>query len=150
MSVRKPNKMTRGLNTFSLLSITISIIILVIIIGIHIYPYRLLEVEDPVKILTPLIRSGEHVKYETSFCKYTNLNGMVSKKLIDDYVYVTAPKMVSSDKGCQTIQGFMEIPKYMPSGMYKIGFTVEYQVNFFKTITIKYYSEDFNIINEKD
>lgn len=110
------------------------------------WPVKVLEVETPVKILTPKVHPGESVKYEVHFCRYTDGVGKVTRTLYGPVIIPTAVVASLAEKGCRVVTVLFPIPSDIPVGEYHIKWIAEFPVNERRTITKMYESENFMVI----
>ena len=131
---------------FSLLFFWISMMTLIGILAMTFWPYKLLTFQNPVKVLTPVVKAGDAVTLEVHYCKYTNLSAIVSTKIVDDTV-TTLPEIATNNpRGCHIIRTQIAIPEFLDPGPHHIERKIVYHPNFFREITIPYNSEVFTVV----
>jgi len=124
-----------------------AIIIALIVVGLLVWPYKIISMEQPHKGLTPVVKAGEDVRYEVTFCKHSDIIGDIDIQLVDDVIYNIVPSKASNLMGCKDTVGYKTIPKSIPDGTYYLRFTITYKVNPLRTITETYETEKFQVIS---
>lgn len=75
----KENRFIYTLEMWSLNLLTLLAIgILCLTLFWLLYPYKTIEVEEPMKILTPVIKAGDPIEYEVSYCKFKGRPGAIT------------------------------------------------------------------------
>lgn len=133
---------------FAWITINFTLGFLLLIIFWLVYPYKVIEFKQPIKILTPQVKRGEHLSYEVDYCKYSNHQPLITRTFIDGVIY-QVPDGISklNDKGCgvNTIQ--MYIPKALPTGKFYVEINYHYELNPVRKLDITVKTEQFEIIN---
>jgi len=116
------------------------------------YPYRIAEQTAPTKILTPVVRNGEEVRYELSFCKYMDITPIESRRqIVDGLIYrlpEAAPRVL--DTGCRTVIAttpiiLPECAECFHKEVY-LQLTAIYQVNPLRRVEVTFTTDKFIII----
>ncbi|MBU0847061.1 hypothetical protein KKH23_07695 [Patescibacteria group bacterium] len=111
------------------------------------YPYRLVEFETPMEVINSPVRRGEVVNYRLKFCKFTDLQPVISRRLINNFTIALPSLSPQSGKGCvDLISSSTIVPAHLPAGKYKLEMSSSYQVNPLRVITIPYETEEFDVI----
>lgn len=111
------------------------------------WPFKFLEFSTPQsKILTPVVRRGDYVKWQADFTKYTNITAKVSRQLMNTYVYYYADETGSFPRGHQTAIVSVKIPDYISAGEYFIRNIYSYKINSLRTITYIQETEKFKVV----
>jgi len=116
------------------------------------YPYKIAEQTAPTKILTPVVRNGESVRYELAFCKYRDITPIASRRQIVDGLIYRLPEAAPMvlDTGCRTL--IASTPIILPEcaecfhkEVY-LQLTAIYQVNPLRRVEVTFTTEKFTII----
>ena len=110
-------------------------------------PYKILEIEEPIKILNNPVKAGDYISYQAHYKKYAGIAGHVTEQLVDTVGIAFNEYNSNLPVGEHTIinSGF-KIPLYTPPGKYHLVATVRYQVNPIRTIEYYVVSENFEVI----
>lgn len=139
--------MRKNFNWIFSIFLVISIILIISFVIAIIYPYNLVDYNyDKYKILTPVVKRGTQVIFESEFYKHTDLSATVSRQLIDGNVYYYAEMPATNPQGYNKIKVTLDIPSYAEPGKYYIRSIIKYRVNFLRTITYINDTEYFEII----
>ena len=113
----------------------------------YLYPYKTVTFEQPVRVLTPEVKRGEHMTYEVVFCKYTKKMPLITKTFVDGIIY-QVPEGVArqNDMGCHTNLVQMYIPKALPAGEFYVEINYRYELNPIRTEDITIQTERFTIL----
>ena len=113
----------------------------------YLYPYKIITFEQPVRVLTPEVKRGEHMTYEVVFCKYTKKMPLITKTFVDGIIY-QVPEGVArqNDMGCNTNLVQMYIPKALPAGEFYVEINYRYELNPIRTEDITIQTERFTIL----
>lgn len=110
------------------------------------YPYKTMEMKQPNKVLTPVVKPGEDLIYEVDYCKYTNRSVILSKVLVDTVHFNLGAARSNLPCGCNKVQVAVPMPKILElNGTYHLDIRAEYQMNPFRTIIVETRTEDFII-----
>jgi len=107
-------------------------------------PYKIFEVSG-IEILTPEVRAGEQLIYKVSYCKYSNLQGTISKTLVNSIIIPFTPYVINAPVGCGIRTVYQEIPLFAPSGTYHLGIISTYRPNPIRVVNIEYKTGDFTV-----
>jgi hypothetical protein len=110
-------------------------------------PVKVLEFKDvKYPVLTPVVKAGGMLEYKAHVVKYKNLEGLVTRQLINSYIYNYTP--VTGQLPCgesdRNIQ--IELPTYIEPGIYYIRIVYSYRVNIFRTEKYIQDTETFTVI----
>ena len=138
--------MNRFFNILSIISISISIILIFIIVYWLTYPYKPLVFNDSVfRIKNKEVKAGGNLVYISNYCKYMNLNAIVSRTFNNGLIFITPPTTTGRPVGCAIINVNISIPTEIPEGKYYLENIYVYQVNPFRTIIVSHKSEEFTV-----
>ena len=113
------------------------------------YPYRTIDIEEPVKILNSPVEAGKYLQYEVSYCKYTKKPGVVHWVVKNDVIVHLSEITSVAPLGCDTVVlNTVKIPEQLPSGNYTAEATIVYKVNPLREIHKTFVTEEFKIIND--
>jgi hypothetical protein len=130
--------------------LAISTIAVIIALFLTLWPYKTVEVREPIKITNQPVAAGTVVSYEVEQCRYTDATATVTRRLISKSnreLYIPLGGNTSqAPAGCYTFTPpAVLIPIDTPPGEYTIEFKLEFQVNPIRTITDYVYSQDFTV-----
>ncbi len=117
----------------------------------YLFPYNPLEIDEPVKIMTPVVKAGDAIIAEFTFDKNTEITPEISITLVDGVVYTIpsySPENVVGHTDDKLVR-VMTIPVSMPCGIYHLHWTAVYKMNPIRDVTVKYSSETFKILNDE-
>jgi hypothetical protein len=94
-----------------------------------------------------VIKAGEILTYEVSFCKYTSGVPLLTRTFVDGIIY-SIPDFVASDVeiGCRTNHIGIQIPVNLPVGVYVMRTKYRYQVNPVRFVEYVSSTEKFTVI----
>jgi hypothetical protein len=104
-------------------------------------------IKQPWTVETKQIVPGGVLKYEAALCKYTDSEGTITRQL-----FGTESKFINSEpsnipEGCSTGVRAVTLPDDTAIGKYKMLITVEYRVNTFNTDTVRFETEEFEVVS---
>ena len=123
--------------------------VMLYILYLMVYPFKTIEMKQPFKVLTPVVKAGEDFKILNEYCKYTNSTGTLSRSFIDGEIYPISTTVSNLQTGCGSLVITIQVPEYLPSGIYHLQTTAEYKINPVRTIFVTSKSEDFQVIGAK-
>lgn len=136
----------RFLNTFSYISLLGSFAFLAVIGFWVLYPYKPLVInKEPMEVLTPKVKAGDNLVYKVEYCKYMSLNTSISKSLVDGIIFQLGSTIGNMSIGCGTNTIYVNMPKELPVGEYKLKEIWEYQVNPLRKISVTAQTEKFEV-----
>jgi hypothetical protein len=116
------------------------------------WPYKIAEQKAPAKVLTPIVKLGDNLRYELDFCKYTDISPIDTKKqLVDGLVYpLPVPAIRVLPVGCRKAiaEATIIIPdcaECFNKDVY-LELISTYQVNPLRTVTVKFTTEKFQVV----
>ena len=111
------------------------------------WPFKVIDVVQPMPTAKQEYRAGETVVFEIDYCKYRGTATSASKVLVNDTIYSYSTTGVSLAKGCNTfLSESTVIPQSAHPGKYHIEITVTYRVNPFQVQTHTFKTTEFDII----
>ena len=130
----------------SLLFFWLSLMALFGILALMFWPYKTLTFEQPVKVLTPIVKAGTPVTLEIHYCKYTNMTATVGTKIVNEVVTTLPDMTVNNPPGCRIMKSQILIPFYMDPGIHYIERKIIYRPNPVREIMVSYRTENFVVI----
>lgn len=131
----------------SQITVFLAICVLVVILLFAFYPLKPLVVESPLPVLNSEIHPGDSLKVNMTFCKYIDKPATITRRLVNDISYNLPENIISNPVGCRSeIVTSTVIPKEIPPGLYVLKYTATYQLNFLKSITVRYETVPFKVI----
>lgn len=131
--------------TNKILMCFLGIILLLIIVFtvIQIYPFEVIQINGEFKTLTPIVKQGELLKYQVNATKIMPLVG-IKKCSFEDGIIYFLPNIDSRLKlGEHNDTIGVTVPATLPEGTYRYHCIVDYDITFFRTITIEFYTTPF-------
>ena len=114
------------------------------------YPYNVIDV-DYIKIMNPnkTVKQGGTLIYEISYTKYLDINGVVSRRLVNTYTISYSDMAGISPPGSRITHPHLPIPVYASPGKYRLLWTAKYQVNPMRYDIEKVWSDEFTVITDE-
>ncbi len=139
------------------LSWTLYISLGVVGIGLATVLYWLNAPQDVLKINEPITVRPAHAQREGAvvlnfnFCKLTNSQGTVERRLVSDKTETISSKRPDNTLwGChENVEVGVSIPAQAVPDTYHFEYTAEYRVNPFKTIVEEFRSEEFTVTDKQ-
>jgi hypothetical protein len=119
--------------------------------GLALYPFKTLDVKQPIQILNTNkeVCAGQYLEYKFEYKKFTNKPALVSKQLVNDYI-ITFDDYTSNvpiGEGIVLNRTGVKIPENAPTGRYKLRIAFTYHINPFSTQVVRVESEYFTVKN---
>lgn len=140
------------IDNLSLLVVFWTLLLLLIYGVATLYPYEIVKfkkedglgrglyiVEDKV------IKEGELLRYHVQFEKLSDRQGVMSCFFEDGILFRTPSTLSNQPVGVRDYIQAVEIPQTLPSGEYKYGCLVSYEMYFDKVITYTFYTDEFTV-----
>lgn len=108
------------------------------------YPYNPLEIKN-VKLLTPEINRGGHLKFNIDYCKNMDLPSTVYVTFIDGLSYSPQPIVSNLELGCRNEDFDFYVPKALTADKLKIKVMYRYHPNPIRNVDIEITSDTFTI-----
>lgn len=125
-------------------------LVLFVVVGISLfYPFKPLEMYEPVRVLTKEVMPGDTIFVEFNFKKNTDIIPDITLSLVDGVVY-NLPSYRPINKPGEVqgrVVGVMEVPASIPCGEYYLQWLASYRYNTLRTVNVEYRSEKFRINN---
>jgi hypothetical protein len=144
MGINLKNKMV---NLSATLGLVFSFCIVFLLVIIMLYPYKLVDYNyDKFKIITPVVKAGSEVIFESEFYKNTDLGAMVERQLINSNIYYYSAVPANNPTGYNKRLITLVIPEYVEPGIYYVKSTIRYKVNFLREVVYVKDTEEFEVI----
>lgn len=115
-------------------------------IFIYLYPFDVLEVHSPYKVLTPTVRAGDNLQYQVDSVKKLDFPSDMACYFEDGVIY-KLPQMYSNDKmGHNNFVIEMVVPATLQPSEYRLHCEINYHITTIKTVHYEYYTEYFQVI----
>lgn len=118
------------------------------------WPVQTIEIKNfsfdaPVYVETPVLHAGDLLTYELDYCKQTDIVPIARRQLIDGQ---TIPLTATSGGsglalGCHKTTRSIEIPETVNPGRYYLNVYLDYRINPFRTETVRYYTQYFQVVD---
>lgn len=114
------------------------------------WPYDPITVQ-PIRIVNSCkeVQQGGVLIYELEYHKRTDKTGRVARHLVDTYTITYAPSLGINTVGKGIAKTHLPIPKYATPGIYFLRWSVTYEVNPLRKVTVTVDSEKF-LVYPKD
>jgi hypothetical protein len=109
-----------------------------------VYPYKTVELLEPIEIHTP-VYAGEPLIYTLHLKKHVNLPARITRNLLNERVVTYTPYANNLAPGEHKKSFSLNVPETATPGPHKLALTFEYDINFMRTVTVKYESAVFDI-----
>ncbi len=113
------------------------------------WPFNPVQVVQPFKVLTPVVKAGTLLKYETTFCSNSDivfrLNRSIENLMTHD-IFDLASVTIHLNHECITLQPTVPIGQIVPLGEYRLIATTMIQANSLRRVINTYNSEHFTVI----
>ncbi len=139
----------------------IAIVGTVILIGVllywHLYPYKVIDVQQPAKIVSslttkhngttyPAVKRGNIMSFELKYTKYIPITARVRRQLVNDRSICLMEGAGQAKMGANEVIIDVMIPPNMFPGLYRLQTFYEYDVNPIRNIKYEYYTEWFEVL----
>lgn len=117
------------------------------------FPEQVVTVSNPTEIKTDkrVYQQGERIIYTLDYCKTRQIQGKVTRSLVDGFVIPYGSIESDLPVGCRKFFVYdLHIPEYTPPGIYHIEGSGEYHVNPIQTNRNCWRTEDFEVVRAPD
>ena len=136
--------------TVSWLFIILTLIFISVLTFWSIYPYNPIEFKSSVyKVLTPVVRPGDILKYELEYCKNSDIVPLVTRYYVDGIIFETPTGRGVVTRGCHKQIVNNIVPMNLLPGKYRMKVVVDYKVNPIRNIIYNNITEEFTVIERK-
>lgn len=115
------------------------------------YPFKTIDVKQPMKVISNLVIRGEWITYVCEYKKYIDKDAELLIQLysVDLGHYVSLPNEFSNILCGEGIAiKSVRIPRTVVVGNYKLLITVKYKLNSLRTIVQTFETEKFQILDK--
>lgn len=138
----------------SIVSLTLTLILMFSVLVLLLKPYNINEIEEPAKILTPVVEAGDDVVFNIKFCKKRDIQASITRLLVkvEDPTSVRIPLIEFTDNApakCNDFDVHEKIPEFVESGKYIVYTSIVYRPNFIRgDVEYNFETEPFSIIGK--
>lgn len=112
-----------------------------------IYPYNPITIKSIEIVNTgKTVKAGEYLTYKISYYKNMDIPGTLTRKLVNNYKIDMAESIVTAPIGRDCDKVTIRIPHYADVGTYYLWWSVTYQVNPIRKVTVTFASERFEVV----
>ena len=138
--------MKRSHTIFANIAICLMYLLVILFLYWTLYPYKPLEIEQPVKIVSEVHNPGDMIYADFNFEKNTNVKPDISLAIVDGVIFnIPSSTPQNSEGHNERVVGVLEVPSTVPCGIYHLHWTAKYRMNPIRTVEVKYESEKFEI-----
>jgi hypothetical protein len=113
------------------------------------WPYNIIDIETPIKILTPQVKQGHYAEMEITYSKHANMPGRRQIQLENGMVVILEKEAMVSNLSVGkniTYRAGFRIPHNYPTGYCHATITISHDVNPMRTVTEKFSTQEFEVI----
>jgi hypothetical protein len=113
------------------------------------FPYNVIDIETPIKILTPQVKQGSYAEMEITYSKNRDLPGRRQIQLENGMVVILDKEAMVSNLSVGkniTYRAGFKIPHNYPVGYCHATITISHDVNPMRTIVEKFSTAEFEVI----
>jgi hypothetical protein len=132
----------------SYLTILIAIIIILIVGFWSFYPYKPIVFNNiPFTVDQQVVKPGEILTYNVDYCKYMNINPIVTRYMTDGVYYMLSSNpAVNKAKGCGRVKIQIVVPQTIMPDTYYLKLDYIYKVNPIREISVQATTEGFVVV----
>mgnify|MGYP001563702585 CR=1 FL=1 len=140
-------KLDKPLYIVGIITIVMTLIFIISISYMVFFPFEPVTFNyDKFKILTPEVKGGDSVKFESSYCRKMDVPVVISRQLINTYLYFYPDVIGMTSLGCQKRVVTLKIPTTSEKGEYFVRNTYRYQVNTLREVVYVKDTEKFKVV----
>lgn len=109
------------------------------------YPFHIIDIHSPLKILTPKVKQGKVVIYLLDYCLYKSYPITVSRSLVDGTLIELPTNREVLPIGCHQIPMQVPIPSGSSPGVYYINGIKSFLVTQTRKIDVSFTTDKFEI-----
>ena len=115
-----------------------------------VYPYDVITVESPIKIMNTgrMVEPGGMLVYKISYNKKMNINGIVSRKIVNTFKIDYKDTLATAPIGKDSDEILLPVPMFSMPGEHYLFWSASYKVNPLRTIVVTVESERFFVIGK--
>jgi len=111
-----------------------------------VYPYKIITFsKNHGKILTPVVKRGDALIFQSDFCKYINVGADITRSFINELTYSQPTFQTNVPVGCDKVKRQISVPTTLPPHRYKVQTLYRYQINPLRVIEYKTFSNEFTV-----
>lgn len=123
----------------------------------HLYPYKVIEVREPAKVLNaqtamvdgqllPTVKRGGVLSFKLEYTKHIPVTARVRRQLVNDRTICLMEGAGQAKMGENSVIIDVMIPPNMFPGKYRLQTFYEYDVNPIRSLKYEYYTEWFEVL----
>jgi hypothetical protein len=93
------------------------------------YPFKTVDIYLPIHVLTPKVKAGADLIYQTHYCRYFSGSGKVTRTLYGPDTVPTPAVDTVTKLGCDTVNIHLNVPANTTPGTYHLEIAAEFTVN---------------------
>ena len=127
-------------------------VFIVTLLWMMLWPYRTVDVTEPMSVINTTVQPGEVVRYEIQYCRYTEKDSSISWILVQEENKGSDYFLGSRDSGglpagCATINSQTPpVPNNTEPGTYYVKAVVRYQINPLRVITREFVTDSVEVL----
>lgn len=99
-----------------------------------------------IRVLTPTLRAGETLMYETDYCKSVAVPARITRTLRDSFIMPLPPSSSNVPVGCGTSLNVVAIPEFCNLGTYYLDVLWQYDVNPLRVVDYGFSVGPFEVV----
>jgi hypothetical protein len=119
----------------------------------NLYPYKVMTMKNQyaLPVDKPVYQAGDRVFYTLDYCKYMDITGLLIRTISDGISVNYEPMQSNVPLGCHVVKrGDLVIPDFIPSGIYYIKSSSEWQVNPIRKVLMNFRTVPFEVVNKSN
>lgn len=114
---------------------------------INFYPFTLVEVRQPMRVLSNVVERGDTLAYVIDYCKFTKIKPTIERFLVSEVgeKYMISSPPYNANVGCAVATGSILIPDDVKTGRYYIRVESTFFIPPTREMLYTYVSESFEI-----
>lgn len=126
----------------------ITAFVLILLVGYWVlWPYKILtDYSSNVSVSTNTLRPGDPVIIKIHACKHYDLPELISRELVDGFVYTLPSVQMFYPVGCHEMNIWVPIPFNTPPGVYRISMTSEFKPNPLRSVYYPWHTNQFEVL----
>lgn len=111
------------------------------------YPYQPLILKDKeFSVLDKTVKRGETLYFVANYCRNFNGSATVNRAFINGLIFYVPSQTTMVKNGCGSVVVSIVIPLELRSGKYLLQNVYQYKVNPLRTVIVKQYTEEFEVL----
>lgn len=112
---------------------------------VSIYPYEVIKINNPLKILTPVVKAGDRLIYIQDVEKFWDIAGTKNCRLEDGVVYYFRTTETNIPVGKSSDNVTVLVAAGIPEGVYDYVCDVVYNISGFRQVKVQLRTEPFRV-----